>query len=76
MEGVGKKLLDQIGKDTLDWLKSQGIGITLFTFTFDAGAIAYISNANREDMIKVIREWIALQEVGVTTGPPGEKAQG
>lgn len=75
-EGVTQKLLGAIGKDTLDFLKSNGIGVTLFAFTFDPGAIAYISTSNREDMIRTIKEWVAYQEAGLTTEPRGERGRG
>lgn len=75
VEGVTKKLLDAIGKSTLDWLKAQGIGVTIFAFTFKPGALAYISTAQREDMIRSLKEWIAYQEAGLTTDPPGERAR-
>ena len=74
-EGVTQRLLGAIGKKTLDWLKEQGIGVTIFAFTFDAGAIAYISTAEREGMIKSIKEWVAYQEAGLTTEPRGERGK-
>jgi len=76
IEGVTQKLLGAIGKDTLEWLKQQGIGVTLFAFTFQPGAIAYISTSDREDMIRSLKEWIAYQEAGLTTEPRGERGQG
>jgi hypothetical protein len=76
VEDVTKKLLGAIGKGTLDWLKEQGIGVTIFAFTFDAGAIAYISTAEREGMIRSLKEWIAYQEAGLTTEPRGERGRG
>lgn len=75
VEGITKKLLDAIGKQTLEWLKGQGIGVTLFAFTFQPGAIAYISTSNREDMIRSIKEWLAYQEVGMATEPRGERGK-
>lgn len=76
VEGVTHKLLGAIGKDTLDWLKDNGIGVTLFAFTFQPGAMAYISTSDREDMIRSLKEWIAYQEAGLTTEPRGERGQG
>jgi hypothetical protein len=75
-EGVTKKLIGRIGKDTLDWLKEQGIGVTLFAFTFEPGAIAYISTSDREDMIRTLKEFIAYQEVGMTTEPRSDRGRG
>lgn len=75
VEGITRKLLDAIGKKALDFLKSQGFGVTLFAFTFQPGAIAYISTAERSDMIRMLREFIAYQEAGLTTDPPGERGR-
>lgn len=53
------------------------IGIVLFVFEFgDRGNLAYISNAHRPDMIAAVKEWLARQEVGLTTDPPGPRAKG
>jgi hypothetical protein len=75
VEGVTRKLLGAIGKDTIDWLKQQGIGVTLFAFTFAPGAMAYISTSEREDMIRSLKEWIAYQEAGLTTESCGERGK-
>ena len=75
VEGVTRKLLDSIGKSTLDWLKEQGIGVTIFAFTFKPGALAYISTSDRADMIRSLKEWIAYQEAGITTEGRGERGQ-
>lgn len=75
-EGVTQKLLGKIGKDTLDFLKAHGVGVTLFAFTFEPGAIAYISTSEREDMIRTLKEFIAYQEAGLTTEPRGERGRG
>ncbi len=59
------------------------VGFTLFVFDLteegsDAGdgAISYLSNATRSDMIEAVREWLALQDAGITSGPPGPKSRG
>ena len=75
VEGVTRKLLALIGKETVDFLSANGIGITLFAFTFEPGAIAYLSTGNREDMIRSIKEWVACQEAGLTTEPRGERGR-
>ena len=77
-EDVTAMLLGAIGKETLDWLKDNGIGVTLFAFafTFNAGAIACISTAERAGMIEVLKTFIAYQEAGMTTEPRGERGQG
>ena len=40
----------------------KGLGFALFVFNFgDGGHLAYMSNAQREDMIKAVKEWLARQ---------------
>lgn len=75
VEGVTRKLASEM-KPTLDFLKANGIGVTLFAFTFDPGAMAYISTAERADMIRSLKEWIAYQEAGLVTEPRGERGRG
>jgi len=50
------------------------MGLTLFLFELnkEPTSIAYISNAQREDMVQTVREWLARQEVGLVTDPPGQ----
>lgn len=72
-ENVTKRLLDAVGRKTLDFLKENGIGVTIFAFTFKPGAIAYISTSDRADMLRTIKEWVAYQEAGLTTEPRGER---
>lgn len=36
-------------------------GFTLFLFSFDGPELTYISNAQREDMIKAVQEWLNRQ---------------
>lgn len=76
VEGITQKLIAAIGKDTLDFLKANGFGVTLFAFTFEPGAIAYISTAEREGMIRALNEFLAYQEAGLATEPPGERGRG
>jgi hypothetical protein len=39
-----------------------GVGFTLFLFDFhEGGNLAYFSNAQREDMIKAVAEWLERQ---------------
>ncbi len=73
VEGISKKILSAIGRDTLNWLKTQGYGVTVFAFTFQPGALAYISTSDRADMIRSLKEWIAYQESGLHTEPRGER---
>lgn len=69
-EAITRKLLEKIGDD-LNTLRAGGIGVAIFAFTYDAGAIAYLSTANRDDMIKNIEEWLAYQKAGMTSEPRG-----
>lgn len=75
LEAVTRRVASEI-KPTLDFLKSHGIGVTIFAFTFDPGAIAYLSTSQREDMIRTLKEFIAYQEAGLTTDPRGERGRG
>lgn len=72
VEAVTKKILSRV-RDDLDFLKSHGYGVTIFAFTFEPGAMAYISTSDREDMIRMLKEWIAYQEAGLTTEPRGPR---
>jgi hypothetical protein len=41
----------------------EGVGFTLFLYGyFDDPRMAYISTADREDMIRLVKEWLAKQE--------------
>ena len=68
-------------RETLDFMKMHGWGVTIFAFDFmepDAkskGAIAYLSTAERADMINAMKEWLAYQEAGLTTDPPGDRSR-
>jgi hypothetical protein len=68
------KLLD----DYLRERHGERVGFTLFVFEFseDGGNVAYISNADRSDMIKNVKAWLARVESGLTTDPPGPTAEG
>lgn len=74
VEGVTRKLLSRLKPD-LDFLKENGVGVTIFAFTFDAGAIAYISTAERAEMINAIKEWIAMQDAGLASEPRGPRGE-
>lgn len=81
MESVTRRILRDL-KPSLDFLKQHNIGVTVFAFglTPDTGpepsAIAYLSTANRADMIASIKEWLAYQEAGLATEPRGERGRG
>ncbi len=53
------------------------VGFAVFVFDFgDGGNLAYCSNADRTTMISAVKEWLARQEAGLTTDPPGSRAEG
>ena len=66
-----------LGKLLDEGLRSQfgeKMGFTLFLFTFgDNEEFTYISNANRQDMINTVREWLTAQETGRGTLPSQDK---
>lgn len=62
-------------KPELDLLKRHGVGVTILAFTFNPGAIAYLSTAEREGMIRALKEFIAYAET-MQTQPLGPKAKG
>ena len=74
-EAVTRRLLDRL-RDDMNFLKDNGIGVTIFAFTFEPGALAYLSTSDRADMIRTIKEWVAYQEAGLTTEPRGERGRG
>lgn len=61
-EEVKKKLKDIAKK--IDGELPDGYGFCLLTFGFnDVGKeLMYVANANREDIVKVMKEWIAKTE--------------
>lgn len=74
VEAVTRKLLAKLGDD-MEWLKNHGIGVAVFAFTFEPGAIAYISTSQREDMVRTLKEFVAYQEAGLSTEPRGERGK-
>lgn len=74
VEAVTRKLLSRLSED-IDLLKKNGVGVTVFAFTFEPGAIAYISTADRADMLRSVKEWVAAQEAGLVTDPVGERGK-
>lgn len=54
MRQVGNKIKEGLPPD---------VGFALFTFHLgEGGGLSYMSNAKREDMISVVKEWLELQE--------------
>ncbi len=43
----------------------EGVGFAIFLFDFgEKGNTAYVSTADRKDMLKLLKEWIEIQERG------------
>lgn len=41
----------------------QRVGFALFLFTFgEGGSLTYMANCKRDDMVKVVEEWLAREE--------------
>lgn len=68
--------------EALAGLCGKRVGFALFVFGLTADGkekpdgISYMSNAVRSEMIEAVREWLALQDAGITSGPPGPKPKG
>ncbi len=60
-----KSKLQSIAKNIDDELP-EGFGFALLTFKFnvkpDTSEMMYVSNANREDIVKAMKEWIEKTE--------------
>lgn len=76
---ITRTALEQLSRELIGYAihkLGKRIGVTLFVFELgDRGNCAYISNADRDDMIGVIREWLARQEAGLATDPPGPRGK-
>ena len=61
-------VLEMQCREIADLLKEKvpaGVGFTLFLFDFgQKGNTAYVSMGQRDDSVKLIREWLAKQEKG------------
>lgn len=58
-----EKLLEEIG-GTIGRQLPEGWGFNLLLFTFEPGSTFYISNANREDMIRELEDFLAKEKRG------------
>lgn len=62
---TSREVLEALSMKVADGITAQcpkGVGFALLVFSFGAGGnLAWISNANRSDMIKAVDEWIATQ---------------
>ena len=59
LEGTARHLAAVIDATIKKGLKRYGF--TLFLFSFDGPELTYISNAQREDMVKAVQEWLNRQ---------------
>lgn len=58
----------------LEQIHGERIGVTLFVFELgkEGGTeVAYVSNAERADMIATVKAWLVRVEAGMTSDPPG-----
>jgi hypothetical protein len=80
LRAITRQALEQLSRELLGYAihkLGKSIGVTLFVFDFgDRGNCAYISNSNRDDMIGVVKEWLAREEAGLATDPPGPRGEG
>lgn len=65
--------LDRALPQMLGTTERVGFVVFLFDFGGDGSNLAYISNGTRETMISAVREWLARQEAGLATDPPGPR---
>lgn len=57
-----EQLLQRIAKALDEGLGGQGFCLLLFPLDSEGGRIAYVSNADRDDMLTAMREFIARHE--------------
>jgi hypothetical protein len=55
-----EELLRDLGRQ-IKQLMPEGFGFTLLIYTYDKGALFYLSSAEREDMIESMKEFIRRQ---------------
>ncbi|HKP08321.1 MAG TPA: hypothetical protein VJU58_13795 [Microbacterium sp.] len=71
--------LERVARDMIGYAMHElgpEVGLTLFVFEFgDTGNLAYVSNAQRADMIASIKQWLARVESGLMTDPAGPRAE-
>jgi len=75
MEAYGRETARALDKVMEAFRKRSGEkwGFALFVFSFDGPEFTWISNANRQDMIKSLREFIAKAESGEALGTSESK---
>lgn len=60
--------------ETLHEIHGERVGATLFVFELgrEGGSnVAYVSNAQRDDMISTVKQWLLRVESGLKSDPPG-----
>ena len=61
-EEIVKRKMQTIARKVKEELLD-GFGFVVFSFIFDnPGQMMYVSNANREDIVKAMKEWIEKTE--------------
>lgn len=75
---IARAILERLARELIGYAThklGQSIGVAIFVFEFGpTGNLAYISNADRDGMIKAVKEWLARVESGLDTDPPGPRA--
>jgi hypothetical protein len=73
-----RRELERVARNVAAYVKhelGEGVGVA-FVFDFGPpghGNIAYVSTADRSDMIETIRAWLVNVEAGLATDPPGPR---
>jgi hypothetical protein len=74
MEGSARSIGETLGR-VVKKFTDQNVGFALFVFSFDGPEATYISNADRADMLKMLKEFVERFEEGepmpTTSTPPG-----
>lgn len=62
---------------SLPRLLGKQVGFALIIGEFsEKRHMAYVSNVERSDMVKLVEEWLEYQKAGISTDPRGPRAQG
>ena len=75
LEAVTRAVAESID-ETMPEMLGERVGFVLMLSEFhEGGYLAYVSNVNRADMIKLVKEWLARAESGLMTDPQGPRAK-
>jgi len=66
IEARARALAGVLDQATNDAFKNKRLGFALFIFSFEGAELTYISNAEREMMVKVLAEFIAANPPAMT----------